>query len=193
MKNYVINNKSGFTLVELMLVISILGIIMSLSIPSFGGMIKRQKTIGEVNNLISLIYLTRSEAIKRNRVVTLCRSTDAQACGSDWNDGWLMFVDDNRNGTKDPDEKIIRSGRPGNGYHISFSAFGSNRYMRFSPLGITLSQNGTFTLCPADKDEHYARAVIVSKTARARLSKDLDGDGIDETASGKPLKCRSGM
>ncbi|MCU7836413.1 MAG: GspH/FimT family protein [gamma proteobacterium symbiont of Taylorina sp.] len=190
MKNHLVVREFGFTMVESIIVISILGIILSLSAPSFSGMIKRQKATGEANNLVSLIYLSRSEAIKNNQVVTLCRSSNGQVCGNSWSEGWLMFVDNNRNGAKDLHEKIIRSGHAGNGYQISFSAFGSNRYMRFSPLGITLSQNGTFKLCPEDNDSRYARAVIISKTARTRLAKDSDGDGVYEAADGTPLNCR---
>jgi len=185
------NFKKGFTLVELMIIISIFGILMSMSIPSFEGMLKRQKASGEANNLVSLIYLARSEAIKTNQVVTICRSADGLECGNDWKDGWMMFVDNNRNGAKEADERIIRSGHAGNGYQVSFRAFGSNRYLRFTPLGITLSQNGTFKLCPEDNDSRYARAVIISKTARARLAKDSDGDGIYEAANGSPLSCDS--
>ena len=179
----------GFTLVEVMIAISVLGILMSLSVPSFSAMLKRHKASGEANNLVSLIYLARSEAIKNNQVVTICRSESGLVCGNDWKNGWLMFVDNNRNGVKDINEKIIRSGQAGNGYQVSFRAFGSNRYLRFTPLGITLSQNGTFTLCPAENDDRYARAVIISKTARARLAKDSDGDGIYEAANGSPLSC----
>ena len=164
---------------------------MSMSLPSFEGMLKRQKASGEANNLVSLIYLARSEAIKTNQVVTICRSANGMECGNDWKDGWMMFVDNNRNGAKEVGERIIRSGHAGNGYQVSFRAFGSNRYLRFTPLGLTLSQNGTFKLCPKDNDSRYARAVIISKTARARLAKDSDGDGIYEAANGSPLSCGS--
>lgn len=187
-----INREVGFTLVEFMIVVSLFGILMSLSVPSFNEMLMRQKAKGEENKLVSLIYLARSEAIKSNQVVSLCRSSNGLECGDDWSDGWLMFVDNNHNGSKDVDEKILRSGQAGNGYQVSFRAFGSNRYLRFTPLGITLSQNGTFKLCPEDNDSRYARAVIISKTARTRLAKDSDGDGIYEAANGTPLSCDSG-
>ena len=179
----------GFTLVEMMIVISVLSILMSLSVPSFSAMFKRHKASGEADNMVSLIYLARSEAIKNNQVVTICRSENGLECGNDWKNGWLIFVDNNRNGSKDINEKILRSGQAGNGYQLSFRAFGSTRYLRFTPLGITLAQNGTFKLCPEDNDDRYARAVIISKTARARLAKDADGDGIYEAANGSPLSC----
>jgi hypothetical protein len=54
---------------------------------------------------------------------------------------------------------------------------------------MTLSQNGTFKLCPADNDAKYARAVVISKTARVRRPKDSDGDGVYDDANGKALVC----
>ena len=50
-------NAKGFTLIELMVVISIIAILASLAVPSFADMIRRQKSSGEANVLFSLVYL----------------------------------------------------------------------------------------------------------------------------------------
>ena len=89
----------------------------------------------------------------------------------------------------DTDEELLKTGRAGEGYRLSYRAFGSSVHLRFTPLGFTLAHNGTFKLCPADNDPRYARALIVSKTARFRLSGDRDGDDIHEDASGDALAC----
>jgi type IV fimbrial biogenesis protein FimT len=54
---------------------------------------------------------------------------------------------------------------------------------------MTLSQNGTFKLCPSDGDAKFARAVVISKTARVRTTRDASGDGVYEGASGNDLTC----
>ncbi|MCX4187242.1 GspH/FimT family protein [Methylophaga sp. OBS4] len=152
-------------------------------------MLRSQHVTGEVNTLVVLIYLARSEAIKRNQVVTICKSADKQNCGGNWSDGWIVFSDKNADGARDADEIVITSGQLGNNYLLSWSAFGSDNYIRFRTSGLTSSHNGTFKLCPDDGDERFARAVIVSKTARVRTSEDSNGDGIEEDSSGDNLVC----
>ena len=182
-------NAKGFTLIELMVVISIIAILASLAAPSFAGMIKRQKVSGEANVLFSLIYFSRSEAIKRNSIVTICKSEDASQCGGTWSEGWIVFQDNDKDGNRDAGETLISSGTIGNDYQLKWTAFGSNNYIRFTQNGLTLAQNGTFKLCPHDNDAKYARAVVISKTARVRIPKDTNGDGFYEDASGDNLTC----
>jgi len=182
-------NAKGLTLIELMVVISIIAILASLTAPSFTDMIRRQKVSGESNVLFSLVYLARSEAIKRNSIVTICKSNDADQCGGNWSDGWIVFQDNDEDGSRDAGEMLISSGTIGNDYQLNWTAFGSNNYIRFTHNGLTLAQNGTFKLCPADNDAKYARAVVISKTARVRIPKDDNGNGVYEDASGNDLSC----
>ncbi|MDT8370865.1 MAG: Tfp pilus assembly protein FimT/FimU [Gammaproteobacteria bacterium] len=179
----------GLTLIELLIVIAIISILASLAAPSFNALIRKQQVNGEANVLFSLVHLARTEAIKRNSVVTICKSNDANQCGGNWSDGWIVFQDNDKDGSRDAGETLISSGTIGYGYQLSWTAFGSNNYIRFTPQGLTLSQNGSFKLCPGDGDARYARAVIISKTARVRLPKDTNGDGIYEDAGGSNLIC----
>lgn len=57
--------------------------------------------------------------------------------------------------------------------------------IRFYPNG--QSDNGTWTLCAPPFER--PRALILSRTGRARTSLDRDQDGRDEAASGQPLTC----
>ena len=145
-------NAKGFTLIELIIVSSIIAILASLVVPSFSDIIRRQQVSGEANVLFSLVHLARSEAIKRNSVVTICKSNDADLCGGNWSDGWIVFQDNDKDGSRDIGEIKISSNTIGNDYQLSWSAFGSNNYIRFTQNGMTLSQNGTFKLCPADNN-----------------------------------------
>lgn len=87
----------GFTLIELVVTISILGIIMAIAIPSFTSIIKNNTIISISNNMITSLNYARSEAIKRNIPVSICAPSDANytACGNSWNLGWLIFVNPN--------------------------------------------------------------------------------------------------
>ena len=183
------SKESGFTLVELVVTLLILSVLVSLAIPSFAHMIRRAEANGETERILNLLALARSESIKRSRVVTLCKSSDLVECGGEWQDGWMLFVDGDKDGSLDDDDEVLTTGRVEQDFILSYRAFGSFKHLRFTPMGFTLSHNGTFKLCPADNDPRYARVVIISKTARARLSRDADGDGIYEDAGGRPLTC----
>lgn len=182
-------NKNGFTVIELMVTLTVFAIITAIAAPSFRNILKQQEVNGQINTLVSVIYRARSEAIKRNKVVTVCKSANEQSCGGRWSDGWLMFVDQNADGDKEAGESKISAGSFIDGYEITWSAFGSNNYIRFMRNGLTVSQNGTFKICPESQDERIARAVFISKTSRVRTSKDSNKDGIDENASTENLNC----
>lgn len=83
----------GFTLVELMVTVAILAIVLAIAVPSFQGLIRDQQATTVANEVVSAIALARSEAIKRNRNVTVCRrnaaGTDCDS-GTNWAAGWAV-------------------------------------------------------------------------------------------------------
>ena len=171
-------HNKGLTLIELLIVIAIAATVATIAMPSFKDLLNRQEINGQANLLFSMLYLARSEAVKRNSVVTICKSSDGQVCGGLWADGWLMFADTDSDGSLDEDELIIAQGQISDKIAVGWVAFGSNNYIRFTSRGMTLAQNGTFTICPDSADASIARTVVVSKTARVRITPaGFDGSG----------------
>lgn len=76
---------AGFTLVELLVTLTILGIMMGLAIPSFKNFIGSQRAKSASYELVTTLLLARSEAIKRNADVTITPPT-----ANTWSSGWSV-------------------------------------------------------------------------------------------------------
>lgn len=75
---------AGFTLPELLITITIVGILASLAAPSFRSLIIGQRIKTASFDLISNLTLARSEAIKQNGNVTMSPVSGA------WTNGWIV-------------------------------------------------------------------------------------------------------
>ena len=74
----------GFTLVELMITLVILAILIGIAVPSYRSTIADQRVRAAMSDLHTALVLARSEAVKRNRQVTL------SPAGGGWNAGWSI-------------------------------------------------------------------------------------------------------
>lgn len=96
---------SGFTLIELIVVISIASILASIAIPNFTQMIDSNRTTAATNEFVSALVLARSEALTRSVEVKICTSEDLVSCAGNgkinFANGWIIFTDCNRNGVVD--------------------------------------------------------------------------------------------
>lgn len=85
----------GFTLIELMVTVSIAGILLAIAIPSFTSTITSNRLTTSANDFVSALNIARSEAIKRGVQVTV---ESIGATSGQWDTGWNVFVDFNGNG-----------------------------------------------------------------------------------------------
>jgi type IV fimbrial biogenesis protein FimT len=106
------HHRKGFSLIELMIVLAVLAISLGLAAPSFQAVINTNRIASAANDVTAAIQLARSEAIRSNRSVVLCRSDDLSACtaGSGAWKGWIVFVDTDGSGQRDNGEVIVRNG-----------------------------------------------------------------------------------
>lgn len=83
------NKQSGFTLIELMVTLSILAILLGIGVPSFRSMIEGNRITTVANDLVGALQFSRSEAVKRGTAITLCASNDQSTCSGTWVNGWV--------------------------------------------------------------------------------------------------------
>ena len=170
----------GYTLIELVTGLALVATTLAWGVPSFGVLLRNAARTREVNQFIQAVYVARSEAIKRNGVVSLCPSRDGTTCATDspWDRGWIVFVNLDRDSpaVRDSDEELLRVYPPwasgqiaANRTTLSFRPFGQS--------GVT----ATITFCD-DRGSAAARAVIISQTGRPRVA--------EKNPSGGSLHCR---
>jgi type IV fimbrial biogenesis protein FimT len=92
-----LKNQNAFTLIELLVTICVLGVLLSLAVPSFRSQIVNNKSTVLAEDLTARINQARYEAVKRARRVTICASADSTApaptCTGNWTDGYIVFED----------------------------------------------------------------------------------------------------
>ncbi|UJP04832.1 MAG: GspH/FimT family pseudopilin [Nitrosomonas sp.] len=172
----------GFTLIELLIAMSILTIMLAVGVPSLSQFTLSSRLNSYSNALMQHLSLARSEAIKRNTRVAICKSSDNTTCASsgDWSQGWIVFVDSDNNANAGSAEPIITTMPPlAVGYSFSGNSNVSN-YISFDEQGIPKLtsggfQSGTITLCPAKPaPSGIGRDIILSSSGRSRIAK-IDG------------------
>ena len=190
--------ESGFTLIELMMVLVIVAALLGIAGPSFQEALRRSRLQSSLNDAVSMLSFARAEAVSRNGPVTACASTDGASCGGQaWEAGWLVFVDDGagagataRDGALGGSEEILRIGDPAaQAITLRASNFPATGNIIFIESGrLDRDQAGTFTICD-DRGAASARALVVNVSGQARLAVDGDGDGVVEDDLGSAVTC----
>lgn len=179
------NSQQGFSLIELMVTLSIAAITLSLGIPSFRQATQDSYMSNKINELVADINLTRNEAIKRATTVTICsRATNTSCGGKDdaWKNGWLVFVDDDGNGALDPGEipNILRvHDELPKLTHLYFSrnsiTYNGTGFSVATVSSELLIPTGTFTFCD-NRGNTKRKGRVVNTTGRVREA--ITGDSF---------------
>jgi type IV fimbrial biogenesis protein FimT len=90
----------GFTLVEVMITLSVAAVLMAIGVPMFRDTIARNRLTEQANDLVAAITIARSQAITANQRITLCRvDSDADDACSGTAGSWEFWVVNNAAGT----------------------------------------------------------------------------------------------
>ncbi len=153
----------GFTLIEMMLVISILAILAMVAVPSFREASLGNKLAAVSNNLLASVQLARSEAIKRNRAIRLCASANGTTCAGagGWHQGWIVL---------DPTTNAVYQHQQPLSSELRVSQAGGTAALNFQPIGVGATA-ATLTVCRARPVGSQERVVRVTATGIANVSK----------------------
>lgn len=101
-----LRNQGGFSLLEMMIVVAIIGLIAAIAIPNFVDMLAEQRARAAASELVGDLVLARVEAIKQQRRVVVER-------GASWKEGWRVYIDSDASSSFTAGEPVIKTS---NGY-----------------------------------------------------------------------------
>ncbi len=182
----------GFSLIELMVVLAVLGILLTVGAPSFNNLIADNRLLAEVYGLRATLNNARTEALTQRTFVTVCRSSDGVSCTGNWNQGYIAFTDFNGDGVLDtggPRVDTIIQAKVLDNSILDISVSPATA-IRFNSRGNALGFSGTIKICD-DRGASKARGMVVSNlgSVQALVDSDDPKDGIVNLQGGGNVAC----
>jgi type IV fimbrial biogenesis protein FimT len=170
--------QAGFSLTESVVTLAVLGSMAAMGISSMGEVVQDLRLQAVAGEVFHPLLLARSEAIKRNTRVALCKSADGATCTQTgpWEQGWIVFQDANNSGSREPHEPVLQwLQRVPADFRISANA-PLGHYVSYGPTGgarLTSGafQAGTFTVCRLSSGPVEGRQIIINAGGRPRVQK----------------------
>jgi type IV fimbrial biogenesis protein FimT len=161
-------SQRGLTLIELVIVVTILGLVFGIAAPSVRGSMEAARAGAARTDLVSSLALASTRAALAGHRAVLCPSTDARQCsdGADWSNGWLVFMDIDASREREDGERILRVEPPLQGRVRLRSTSGRTRIV-FQGNGGNAGSNVTFTLCDG-RGPPKAKALVLANDGRLR-------------------------
>ena len=100
------DRQRGFTLIELMITIAVVAVVVGFAMPQLGSMIRNGQMVSQGNSLLGGVQYARGEALARGQIVRMCGSSDGVSCDGEWGRGWVVFADEDADGSLDAGEVL---------------------------------------------------------------------------------------
>jgi type IV fimbrial biogenesis protein FimT len=153
----------GLTAVEMLIGLAVLAVIVLVSVPGASMVVEHYRLKSTSGDLVSGLYLARSEAINRASTVRVCPSSDGKSCRNDgdWSNGWLVYSDGNGDGAVQDIELLQAFPAPSEHVHIVASG-AAQKAAAFTPTGLVRDNGeakGAFLICYRESKGSKAIAI----------------------------------
>jgi type IV fimbrial biogenesis protein FimT len=161
----------GFTLIELLMTLAVLAILTAVAAPAFGSLIQSTGAQASRSTLTTALNTARIFAVSKTANVVVCPSGDGRYCGdtTEWQHGWLVFIDADRNDERDDGEDVlsVSEALPAG---VAVTTTAGRTHVRYRPDGSAVGSNVTFTVCDHRGPEE-ATALVINNAGRVRSGK----------------------
>ena len=167
------NRHRGYGVLELLFVMALVAVMMTLVVPALSTTLAQGRVATASHDMMANLQTARFTAISRQQVVVVCPSINGISCAnaSRWEDGWILFVDqdaDRRRSSGEP--RILVHGALPDDLQLRFRR---PHRLFYRPDG-SAWPNGHFRFC-SKSGKARPRAVIIYRTGRNRVSDQAPG------------------
>lgn len=175
----------GLTLLELMMVLSILLITSVFVIPGVGNLMTQQRIISDINRLSGLLSYARQASLSEHIRIVICPTNNATTCSDNWQLPIMVFTDANADDQVNGSDTLLQRYPPLQARNIAYVSVTPIRFY----AGASSATASSLVLCDSSANPDFSRGLTVSLQGRIRLAKDSNQDGQYEDSSGTVLAC----
>ncbi len=153
----------GITLLELMVVITLVGILGAMALPSMTGLLKNNRLTAQANSLIGMMQYARNEAINRGHNIVI----QPLVAGTNWAQGWQVRLDVDSDGDySDAADVVIRNSNPIEGGTL----VSDNATIVYEPTGFSTAKT-ILTLTANECTGEHIRTITLKISGYSKVTR----------------------
>lgn len=177
----------GFTLIDLMITLSLLLFSLSIGIPSLTMMLKKSEAKALRHTITNTMQFARSYSLTTGKTTTVCGTNDSMECVKRDFRQLTVFIDANDNKVVDGMDEVLSVSQLNYNGSMWMTASLNRKYISFDYRGFS-KQAGSFIYCKPQYPRVNSR-VTISMPGRIYIARDSDNDGVVELADGNKIEC----